>query len=212
MDQRARYVAYYRLPSSGTGDRVPSLDRQKRIVSGYLENREHDLVGEFTEVRPPADDTLLGSAFALALDCCETLDASMVAALSETTVGHSAIQETRERGISLEFVGSNLATEDIFPLAASPVPYLPLRELPRPPVPLRDDQPIRQPAGNREKADRFARDILPIIEQIRAAGATTLTDIADELNARQVRTARGRRWYPTTVRNILNRTPDKRSE
>ncbi len=29
--------------------------------------------------------------------------------------------------------------------------------------------------------------------------------IADALNARGIRTARGRRWYPSTVKNLLDR-------
>ena len=37
------------------------------------------------------------------------------------------------------------------------------------------------------------------------AGVTTLQGIADALNARGIRTARGRRWYATTVKNVLDR-------
>jgi len=55
-------------------------------------------------------------------------------------------------------------------------------------------------AGNRGKADQCAAAILPIIDQIRESGATSLTYIAEGLNARNIRTARSRRWYPTTVK------------
>ena len=40
-------------------------------------------------------------------------------------------------------------------------------------------------------ADRFASNVRPIIEQIKASGATTFRAIAAELNARGVSTARG---------------------
>ena len=56
------------------------------------------------------------------------------------------------------------------------------------------------------QADRFASNVRPIIESVRAAGATTLQEIADALNARGVKTARGGRWHPMTVRAILQRT------
>ena len=43
----------------------------------------------------------------------------------------------------------------------------------------------------RTEADRYAANVLPIIEAIKRAGATTLREIADALNARGVATARG---------------------
>jgi DNA invertase Pin-like site-specific DNA recombinase len=56
-----------------------------------------------------------------------------------------------------------------------------------------------------DSADRFAADMLPIIEGIRAAGITTLGGIADALNKRGVPTARGGTWHAMTVRNLLRR-------
>jgi len=54
-------------------------------------------------------------------------------------------------------------------------------------------------------ADEFAAGMAPIIEGIRAAGITTFAGIADALNKRGVRTARGGTWYAMTVRNVLLR-------
>ena len=47
-----------------------------------------------------------------------------------------------------------------------------------------------------------AENVLPVIEQIRVGGAS-LHQIAAELNARRIETARGGKWYATTVRNII---------
>ena len=58
-------------------------------------------------------------------------------------------------------------------------------------------------------ADAFAANVLPIIEQVRSAGATSLRAIAGALNARGVRTARGGRWEAATVRNVLLRFPQR---
>ena len=49
-------------------------------------------------------------------------------------------------------------------------------------------------------ADRFAANVLPIIAQVRKAGASTLQQIADALNDRGVATARGGSWYPSNAR------------
>jgi DNA invertase Pin-like site-specific DNA recombinase len=60
-------------------------------------------------------------------------------------------------------------------------------------------------AVNREAADAFAANVLPIVRQIQKAGATTFRAIAEALNDRGVRTARGGAWHDSTVRNLLAR-------
>src|SRR5262245_55556762 len=54
-------------------------------------------------------------------------------------------------------------------------------------------------------ADRHAANVLPIIREIQASGATSLRAIADALNARGIPTARGGRWQAQTVSNALAR-------
>ncbi len=56
-----------------------------------------------------------------------------------------------------------------------------------------------------QQADRFAAEILPAIENIRAEGTTSYNAIAKELNERGVKTARGYRWTAMTVRRIVER-------
>jgi DNA invertase Pin-like site-specific DNA recombinase len=58
----------------------------------------------------------------------------------------------------------------------------------------------------RTEADRYAANVLPIIEAIKRAGATTLREIAEALNARGVATARGGQWHAMTVKNVLARS------
>jgi DNA invertase Pin-like site-specific DNA recombinase len=60
-------------------------------------------------------------------------------------------------------------------------------------------------AINRAAADAFAANVLSIVKQIEAAGATTPRAIAVALNARGIRTARGGAWHDSTVRNLLAR-------
>ena len=59
--------------------------------------------------------------------------------------------------------------------------------------------------ANRAAADAFAVNVLPVVRQIQAAGATTTRAIAAALNARGIRTARGGAWHDSTVRNLLAR-------
>ena len=60
-------------------------------------------------------------------------------------------------------------------------------------------------ASNKAKADRFAADVRPVIEQIKASGATSLRAIAKALNARGVPTARGGVLAPVQVTAVLRR-------
>ena len=55
-------------------------------------------------------------------------------------------------------------------------------------------------------ANKFAANVLPLIREAQKAGASSLRAIADILNARGVRTARGRKWAATQVRDIMLRT------
>ena len=57
-------------------------------------------------------------------------------------------------------------------------------------------------AVNKARALAHAENVLPMVEQIRAGGAS-LRQIAVELNTRGIKTARGGKWYATTVQNII---------
>jgi DNA invertase Pin-like site-specific DNA recombinase len=54
-------------------------------------------------------------------------------------------------------------------------------------------------------ADQHAANVLPVIREIRRAGATSLHQIADALNSRGITTPRGGEWYASSVRNLLKR-------
>jgi DNA invertase Pin-like site-specific DNA recombinase len=60
-------------------------------------------------------------------------------------------------------------------------------------------------ASIKARADKHAANILPIIKEAQRAGATTLRQIAEALNARGVATARGGQWHAMSVKNMLDR-------
>ena len=55
----------------------------------------------------------------------------------------------------------------------------------------------RHPETVEEEALRTAANVLPVIREIRRAGATSLHQIADALNARGITTPRGGRGTPS---------------
>lgn len=53
------------------------------------------------------------------------------------------------------------------------------------------------------KAKRRATDIVPVVESIRASGATSFRRIAAALNAQGIRASKGGEWNATQVMRIL---------
>jgi DNA invertase Pin-like site-specific DNA recombinase len=64
---------------------------------------------------------------------------------------------------------------------------------------------IRAVAINKASADAYAANVLPVIREIRRAGATSLHQIAKALNSRGITTPRGGQWYAKSVSNVLAR-------
>lgn len=54
-------------------------------------------------------------------------------------------------------------------------------------------------------ADQRAANVLPVIREIQRAGATSLHQIANALNARGITTPRGGAWFAKSVSNVLAR-------
>jgi len=67
---------------------------------------------------------------------------------------------------------------------------------------------IRTPVIARLKAeaDAHAKTVLPFIRKAEKAGASSLRAIAEVLNAKGIPTARGGRWQPQQVANVLGRS------
>ena len=63
--------------------------------------------------------------------------------------------------------------------------------------------------ANSAKAEKFRREIMPIINNIRAKGAKTNQEIADALSDLNVKTAMGKsKWFESTVRNVIKKMED----
>jgi DNA invertase Pin-like site-specific DNA recombinase len=60
-----------------------------------------------------------------------------------------------------------------------------------------------------KRADEHANAVRPIIDALRDEGISGLRGIAAALNEPSIRSANGKRWYPTTVANLLRRVPER---
>src|SRR4051812_44642290 len=57
----------------------------------------------------------------------------------------------------------------------------------------------------RTEAARHAEKLAPVIAEVRAAGASSLRQIAARLNQRGIRTAQGAAWLPMQVKRVIER-------
>jgi DNA invertase Pin-like site-specific DNA recombinase len=68
---------------------------------------------------------------------------------------------------------------------------------------LKEAQTLGQQSQSK-RADNFAQSMKVTIQAFQKAGMT-LQQIADELNAREISTARGGNWHTSTLRNVISR-------
>ena len=59
--------------------------------------------------------------------------------------------------------------------------------------------------AQRVEADRFAKNVLPVIRSILSHGPVGMGSIAEQLNQRGIRTARGGSWHVSSVANVVAR-------
>ena len=64
-----------------------------------------------------------------------------------------------------------------------------------------EERGVHREGGSRP----IRREHLAVIREAQKAGASTLRQIAEALNARGIPTARGGQWYAQSVANILER-------
>jgi DNA invertase Pin-like site-specific DNA recombinase len=68
-----------------------------------------------------------------------------------------------------------------------------------------DEAQAKGRARQAQEAAQRADNIMPIIDQIKAAGVTSLRGIAQALNARGIKTARGGEWKAGQVQRVIAR-------
>jgi DNA invertase Pin-like site-specific DNA recombinase len=214
----AEFIAYYRVSTSRQAQSGLGLEAQKQAVLDFINGNGDQIVAEFTEVesgkrcdRPQLND---------ALDRCRETGAKLVIARLDRLARNAAFLLTlRDSGV--EFVAADmpdanrltigimaLVAEDEADrisqrtkaaLAAAKARGVKLGGI-------RSWEAVNTSISRRTcAADQHAASVAPIIKEIRAAGISSLEGIAQALQARGIRTARGGRWHAQTVRNVMLR-------
>jgi len=221
-----KFIAYYRVSTKRQGQSGLGLDAQRESVRLYLVSVRGHLVAEFTEVEHGTRKGNHRPQLAAALAACRVHGATLVIAkldrLARNVAFVSNLMESNVEFCACDFPQANRLTIHILAAVAeheaemiSTRTKLALAAAKRKGTTLGGDRGncraiYRKGAKasakvRNENAQRRAADLLPVIETIRAAGATSLRQIADGLNQRGIPTVRGGEWSAVQVMRIERR-------
>ena len=219
-----QFVAYFRVSTDRQGRSGLGLEAQRASVDTYLNGGNWKLLGDFTEVesgRRKDRPQLLA-----ALELCRRQKATLVIAkldrLARNVAFISALLESKVKFVAVdmpeadntflqmvavfaEWEARKISERTKAALAAAKSRGKKLGWS----MPSRRHQ--QRPAAqrgaktNQARAVQFAANVLPVVDSIKRAGIVSRHGIAKALNDRGISTARGGRWYATSVRNVESR-------
>ena len=219
-----KFIAYYRVSTKQQGNSGLGLEAQKKSVLDFINGGGAKIVEEFTEVESGRKNERveLQKAFA----ACRVHGAILVVAkLDRLARDAHFLLGLKDAGIDFvccDLPSANRLTVGIMAMVAEEEARLvSIRtkaalqaakergtKLGTPENLTNEYRLVGSEVGNLvkiEKANSYANDLAPIIREIQNSGTTTLKGISESLNARGIRTQRGKKFYPTSVKNILNR-------
>ena len=220
-----RLIAYERVSTARQGTSGLVLEAQRRSIEDFARRRGAEVLARFTEVesgRNP-DRPELGKALQLARLTGATLVIARLDRLSRNAAFLLTLRDSGVRFLAVDIPEANDLTVGIMALVAEAERDAISRRTkdalaaarargvklgnPNGAVALRraghGGAPLRVAVAR--NAEAFARDLAPVIEDIREQGHTTLRAMAAELNRRGIRTRRGKMWHVSNVKGLVAR-------
>jgi len=220
-----RFISYHRVSTEQQGRSGLGLEAQKKAVADYLNGGEWELLHEFVEIESGRrkDRPQLKAA----LEMCKREKATLVIAkldrLARNVAFVATLLEGRTKFVCCDMPDADSTMLHIYSamaereaiktsertkaaLAAAKARgkqlgwAMPSRKAEQ------RQASERGVIANRNQAQQFASNVLPIVQSIQAAGINSLAKIAMALNARGIATMRGGEWHPTSVQRLLKRT------
>lgn len=223
-----RLVAYERVSTARQGQSGLGLEAQRRQIAEFAASRGAEVLARFTEVESgrKADRPELAKALHHAKVTGATLVIAKLDRLSRNAAFLLALRDSGVKFVAVDMPEANDLTVGIMALVA---------EAEREAISRRTKEALASAKARGVKlgnpngaaslrragkggaalravvasnAEQFAKDLAPVITDIRAAGHTSLRAMAAELTARGIRTRRGGRWGVGNVREVLWRLFD----
>jgi DNA invertase Pin-like site-specific DNA recombinase len=224
MVSHGGFVAYYRVSTGKQGKSGLGIEAQRQAVATYLNGGNWRIIAEFTEIESGkrSDRPALEKALAAARVHQVPL---VVAKVDRLTRSVAFLSRLLEAGVDVRFADLPMiegATGKFLLQQMAAVAELEagmisartkaaLAAAKRRGVKLGGDHGARLTAKARaagravlqERAHKRALDLMPVIEELRAAGAVSSRAIAAALNERGIPTARGGEWSSPQVLRVL---------
>jgi DNA invertase Pin-like site-specific DNA recombinase len=218
-----RTINYYRVSTAKQGRSGLGLEAQRAAIDAFFASRGCEPLGEYTEQESGKRDDR--PELAKALHHAKVTGATLVIAkldrLSRNVAFLAALQEAGTKFVAADMPEANQLTLHIMAamaqhereaisdrtkkaLAAAKARGTKLGGL-------RAGAFGNKPEIGRKlaleairaKSKAFAADVIPVIEAIKAEGHGSLRAIAAELNSRGIMTARGGKWGPQAVSDVI---------
>jgi len=221
-----KIVTYLRVSTARQGNSGLGLEAQRSSIEAYATGRSASIVKEFVEVesgKKASNRPELVAALHLAKVTGSVLVIAKLDRLSRNAAFLLTLKDSGVKFIAADMPDANDLTVGVMALVA---------QQEREAISKRTTDALkaakargtklgnpngaaalqRAAKGNtaavsiiKAKADAYAADLKPIIQDITDKGIVSLGGIAKELNSRQIKTARDGEWHKATVANLLTR-------
>ena len=212
------YVIYKRVSTRRQGDSGLGLEAQQTAVETFLKGKDSGVVGEFVEIESGRKKDRPELIKALAL--CKAENATLIVArtdrLSRNVHFLSGLLEQKIEFIACDNPSANNFTLHIMAAVAEQEALL-ISKRTKAALAAAKKRGVKLGSygkvlaqENKESADNFANSMISAIktavaDSLKKHDKVTLQGVSTFLNKRKVKTARGGKWYPTSVKNLLAR-------
>jgi len=220
------YISYLRVSTESQRDSGLGLEAQRTTVTDFLNGGSWELVSEYLEVESGRKDDR--PELEAALSACRIHNAILVVAKVDRLTRSSAfLHKLLDAGVEIRFCdlpeiagpAGKFMLNQMAAVAELEAGLISQRT--KAALAAAKARGVRlgnpgnaTPEGRRkgsheasrvriELAAQRARDLAPVIDDIRALGALSLRQIARELNSRGILASRGGRWSAAQVRRVM---------
>lgn len=220
-----KIVAYHRVSTARQGRSGLGLEAQRKAIEEFAHAQEAEVIASYTEVESGKRNDR--PELAKALHRAEVTGAKLVIAKLDRLSRNAAfLYQLKDAGV--DFIAADMPEVNTLTLGVMIAVAQHEREVisertkkalaaakarnvrlgnPNGAAALR-----RAGKGNTDAvkaiksgADEYAQRLAQVLDDIKANGHTSLSAIASELNRQHIRTRRGGKWWPATVKNLLER-------
>ena len=212
-----KFVCYYRVSTTQQGISGLGLEAQRQSVRDYVEKVEGTILDELTEVESGkrSDRPILGEAIQR---CRETGATLLVAKLDRLSRNLHFITTLQQSKVNFLAVDNPHATPFLIHILVAVAEYERTMISARTKAALESAKRRGPKLGNPRfneslgRAREFRRvqshqrlgELAVVVRELQRSGCHRLKDLANGLNARGLKTARGSRFTPTQVHRILS--------